>query len=249
MLRTSRAPQVQVHGPSRPEARDSIDRTAHSRMTRHSSTQLIPAEELEAWLLALAERTRTDPLLAHQEGHFKVEVMRTMLTLGYRLQEGAPSAALAWFAHSAPDDPSHPVWSRGPRIVRCDDGSSDVVVLKGPLVRQLELKTRCDHGTKSGAATREIDQDLARVQTSPEFVFLGVFDEQIFRSFSGNKSERRGRRPANADMATMFPRIEDLPTDRASWTTIQRPDKNLRAGLLRQLVDGGAERVLVVMSQ
>jgi hypothetical protein len=218
-------------------------------MTRHSSTHLIPAEELEAWLLALAERTRSDPLLAHQEGHFKVEVMRTMLTLGYRLQEGAPSAALAWFAHSAPDDPSHPVWSRGPRIVRCDDGSSDVVVLKGPLVRQLELKTRCDHGTKSGAATREIDQDLARVHTSPEFVFVGVFDEQIFRSFSGDKSERRGRRPVHADMATMFPRMQDLPAGRPSWTQVERSGKKLRACLLRQLVAGGAERVLLAMTQ
>lgn len=203
----------------------------------------------EALLRALDARTVADPFLAHQEGHLKVQVMATLLSLGYSLQEGAPRADMAHFASPTAGMPDVPTWTTGPRLVRVTDGSSDVVAIRDGAYRQFELKTRCDHGTKSGAATAEIAADLARVARSDEFTFLGVFDGEIYRSFSGDKTETRGRKASLPELTTILP-----PADRLTRGSVHRcgftfDGTNYAALLARQDVAGNGVRVIVVVDR
>lgn len=204
----------------------------------------VAREELAALLAALHADTRDDHFLALQEGYFKVCVMRTLLRAGHALQEGAPTAGIAWFAHDPGD--LVPTWTRGPRSVTCAGGSSDVVAIRGRIARQFELKTRSDHGSKSGAATPELMADFARVASRDGFVFLGAFDGGIYRSFSGDKAERRGRKPVHSCLATAFPPLDALPTGHIEWRTQPIADAALDFALLRQDLPGGARRVLVI---
>ena len=214
------------------------------------SLEVIPSSAVsEPLLRALDARTKADPFLAHQEGHLKVQVMATLLSLGYSLQEGAPRADMAHFAAPTPGMPDVPRWTTGPRLVRVPDGSSDVVALRDGGYRQFELKTRCDHGTKSGAATAEIAADLARVARSDEFTFIGVFDGEIYRSFSGDKTETRGRKASLPELTAIFP-----PADRLQGGVVHRcefpfEDTDFTALLIRQDVPGNGVRVIVVVDR
>lgn len=214
------------------------------------SLEVLPSSAVsEPLLRALDARTKADPFLAHQEGHLKVQVMATLLSLGYSLQEGAPRADMAHFAAPTPGMPDVPSWTTRPRLVRLPDGSSDVVALRDAGYRQFELKTRCDHGTKSGAATAEIAADLARVARSDEFTFIGVFDGEIYRSFSGDKIETRGRKASVPELTAIFP-----PADRLQSGVVHRcefpfEDTDFTALLVRQDVPGNGVRVIVVVDR
>ena len=211
---------------------------------------VIPASQLsEPLLQALDLRTRQDPLLAHQEGHFKVEVMRALLSLGYSLQEGAPRADMAHFASPTPGAPDMPSWKSGPRLVRVEDGSSDIAALQGSGYRQFELKTRCDHGSKSGAAVAEIAADLERVARSSEFTFFGVFDGGIYRSFSGDKIERRGRKASMPALTAVFPPADKLVAGQVHRCGFPFQGTPLTALLIRQDVPGNGLRVLVTVDR
>lgn len=201
-------------------------------------------DELAAVLADLHADTRDDHFLALQEGYFKVCVMRTLLRAGHRLQEGAPIAGVAWFAEDRGD--LVPAWTRARRRVTCDGGSSDVVAIRDGVARQFELKTRSDHGSKSGAATGELLADFERVAGRDGFVFLAAFDEGIYRSFSGAKVERRGRKAANPGMTAMFVPIDRLRSGRIEWSTHAVGAGALEFAALRQDLPGGARRVLVI---
>jgi hypothetical protein len=211
---------------------------------------IIPAAAVSHDLIrALDARTREDPLLAHQEGHLKVETMRTLLTLGYTLQEGAPRADVAHFASPGTERLDVPRWTVGPRMVRVADGSSDIVILRDGAYRQLELKTRCDHGAKSGAATREIAADLVRVAQSDEFTFVGVFDGDIYRSFSGDKIERRGRKASIPGLTAVFPPTHMLLPGEVHEIKFDLDSAPFEARLVRQEVLGTGTRIIVVVDR
>lgn len=215
-----------------------------------TTPQALPATHVSAPLLrALHARTLHDPLLAHQEGHLKVELMHTLLSLGYTLQEGSPRADYANFATPHPDMPDVPVWHEGDRLIRVDGGSSDLVALKDDGFRQFELKTRCDHGTKSAAATGEIAADLHRVAREDGFTFIGVFDEQIYRSFSGDKSERRGRKASLPELAAVFPKSGALVAGQMAPFEFDFDGARFQGLAMRQDVPGNGVRVIVVVDR
>ena len=210
----------------------------------------LPATHVSAPLLrALHARTLHDPLLAHQEGHLKVALMRTLLSLGYTLHEGSPRAGHANFATPHPDMPDVPVWHEGKRLISVDGGSSDLVALKHGGFRQFELKTRCDHGTKSAAATGEIAADLHRVARESGFTFIGVFDEQIYRSFSGDKSERRGRKASLPELAAVFPKSGELVAGQIAPFEFDFDGSRFQGLAMRQDVPGNGVRVIVVVDR
>jgi hypothetical protein len=211
---------------------------------------IIPTRQISEPLLhALHARTLKDPLLAHQEGHLKVEAMRTLLSLGYTLQEGSPRNGNANFATPHPDMPDVPVWHEGKRLISVDGGSSDLVALKDGGYRQFELKTRCDHGTKSAAATNEIAADLHRVANHEGFTFIGVFDEGIYRSFSGDKSERRGRKASKPGLTGIFPKSGALIVGKITSFQFDFEGVPMHGLAVRQDVPGNGVRVIVVVDR
>ena len=223
---------------------------AHDAPSAPIALRVIPAPSLSVSLLeTLDRRTRLDPLLAHQEGHLKVEIMRALLSLGFTPQEGSPRANHAHFASPTPGAPDVPAWTSGTRLIRVPDGSSDIVAIKDGGFRQLELKTRCDHGSKSGAATAEIAADLARVAQSDEFTFVGAFDGGIYRSFSGDKVERRGRKATMTELTSALPPAGDLRTGVVHSCTFNLSGCRFEANLIRQDVPGNGIRVLMVIDR
>jgi hypothetical protein len=89
----------------------------------------------------------------------------------------------------------------------------------------LEIKARPDHGTKSQAQFQQMDADVARVAQHPECALFFVFDQRIYRSFSNEKSETRGRHAVAADwFRGCFPLLAEIATDR--WL-IRYADRDL----------------------
>jgi hypothetical protein len=179
----------------------------------HLSLMPWGSKESVGFLRRLDARTINDPLLAHQEGHFKIEVLRTALSLGYRIQEPSPRADRVFEASPSGPDGSWPMWSEAPRIARVTKGSCDLVLRDDAGYLLVELKCRPDQGSKAQAAMGELRGDLERVVGDPRFMFLSVMDEQIYRSFSGDKSERRGRKASERDLVNLFPSIDSLVGD------------------------------------
>jgi hypothetical protein len=137
----------------------------------------------------------------------------------------------------------------GDRLVRVEAGSSDVVALRDGSYRHLELKTRCDHGTKSGAATAEIAADLERVGTFADFTFLAVLDGGIYRSFSDSKTERRGRKAMLPELTSIFPPIDDLKPGSAVAAHFDFKGTRFEALVVRQEVPGNGPRVIVAVNR
>lgn len=220
---------------------------------RHSSQRATPAEcgasassgghlawgsaQSNEFLERLDVRTRCDPLLAHQEGHFKVQVLRTALSLDYRIQEPSSRATRVYEASPSGPDGSWPHWVESDRAVRIANGSCDLMLRRGDRHLLVELKCRPDQGSKAQAAMRELRGDLERVGQDGRFVFLSVFDEKIYRSFSGGKEERRGRKPSDLDLADVFPAIDSVPVDDVLEITRAIGGIAMRFWLRRQLVD------------
>jgi hypothetical protein len=228
--------------------RTSAGTGAESRVAPTLSSPPVAAEEMAEVITALDARTASDQFLSFQEGHLKVCLMETLLDLGFTLQEGCPVKGQAWYIRREPGPGGSPrlVRERGARTVFCEGGSSDVVTIRSGIVRQYELKTRTDNGTKSGAATPEICADLDRVASREGFVFLSVLDEGIYRSFSGDKVERRGRKLVHGAMGSMFPAIDLLPEGTLLWVRVIHDGTPMRFGLLRRDVEGAGRRVLVI---
>lgn len=219
---------------------------------RHSSQRATPADcgssassggqlawgsaQSNEFLERLDVRTRCDPLLAHQEGHFKVQVLRTALSLDYRIQEPSSRATRVYEASPSGPDGSWPHWVESDRAVRIANGSCDLMLRRGDRHLLVELKCRPDQGSKAQAAMRELRGDLERVGQDGRFVFLSVFDEKIYRSFSGGKEERRGRKPRDLELAKLFPAMALLPPSECVELRTSITDTAMHFWILRQVL-------------
>lgn len=176
---------------------------------------------------AFVLRTHDDQLLSLSEGFIKVRCIETALALGWTVQEGAGQAPDGPIADFAVMVAGTIRWSRASRRLTLPDGSSDLaIVAPHPLL--LEIKARPDRGTKSQAQFQQMDADVARIASYPQCIFFFVFDPNIYRSFSGEKTERRGRNAvASHWFVESFPKVDAIPSNR--WLQIEaiRDKQNL----------------------
>lgn len=156
---------------------------------------------LTSLVTEFVQRTQSEPFLALSEGLVKVRFMEAALSLGWMLQEGAGQSPDGQLADFLSKKGNELIVTRGRRLVKLPYGSADFTSIS-PCILMLEFKSRSDFGTKIGAGFGEMWADVQRVADSPGVAFVFVFDEKIYRSFSGGKLERRGR-PAGS-VATWF---------------------------------------------
>lgn len=164
-------------------------------------------------------RTHDDQLLSMSEGFVKVRCMETALALGWTIQEGAgqiPSGPIADFGVMVSGTIR---WSRASRRLTVSDGSADLSIV-APYEILLEIKARPDWGTKSQAQFQQMDADVARIASNPQCAFFFVFDPNIYRSFSGEKIEKRGRNAvASSWFIENFPKVDAIPSN--EWLHIE----------------------------
>ena len=175
---------------------------------------------LEQFADAFLARTRDDQFLTLSEGFVKVRCAEVALALGWTVQEGAPGQSrYGSVADYASIRGGKVEWERQPRRLQLSQGSADLAVVD-PFEMLLEIKTRPDHGTKSQAQFQQMDADVARIAANPQCAFLFVFGPKIYLSFSGQKSETRGRHAvAHHWFVSSFPTTPQLPSDQ--WITIE----------------------------
>ena len=168
-------------------------------------------DEIVQFTTSFVAKTEKDAFLSLSEGYLKVRAIEVALERGWTLQEGAgntPSGSIADFLSL---EQGLPVWTAGPRKLALASGSADLTVV-APIRAMLEFKARPDYGTKSQAQFQEMECDVERAAGAANVAFLFVFDEKIYRSFSGQKTESRGR-PAKADkwFVANFPAASEIP--------------------------------------
>jgi len=151
---------------------------------------------------ALAAETINDQFLAISEGYFRVSCIKLGLRMGWIVQEGAqnqhnPKGGRTPRADYLSWHDGHLHWERGERVVSIAEGSCDMVIVK-PFQMMIECKTKPDIGTKSLVQFDSIFEDVRRVAGNRECAFLFVFDEGLYRSFSDEKEDNRGRKPSPA---------------------------------------------------
>lgn len=164
-------------------------------------------------------RTRADQLLTLSEGFIKVRCVETALALGWTIQEGAGQSPYGPVADYAVMDSEGIKRWRDYRRLSLADGSTDLAIVD-PLELLLEIKARPDWGTKSQAQFQHMDADVSRVVANPKCAFFFVFDPKIYMSFSGEKTETRGRSAVAAHwFVSHFPKIDAIPRNR--WLQLE----------------------------
>lgn len=155
-------------------------------------------------------RVSDERLLALSEGLIKVRCIEAGLSLGWTAQEGAGRSPIGDVADFLTETHGLLCWHRGPRRRRLQVGSSDVTFVS-PVSMSLEIKARPDFGTKAQAQFGEMQCDVERAATTPDTAFLFVFDPKIYLSFSGGKTETRGRPAKAADwFIRNFPPLNEV---------------------------------------
>lgn len=198
---------------------------------------------------AFVARTTEDLLLAVSEGFVKVRCAEAALSLGWTLQEGSGNTLTGPMADYASMENGRVAWLRGPRECQLPEGSSDLAVVR-PFKMFLEIKTRPDHGTKSQAQFQAMDADVARIAQNRECALLFIFEPVIYASFSGEKTERRGRPPVAAGWFTScFPSASTVP--RSSWypITASRDSATLNMAFRTCPHTAGEDTILVIGSR
>jgi hypothetical protein len=188
---------------------------------------------LQALADMLVESTYNDSLLSLSEGFIKVRCIEAGLSLGWTIQEGAGRRPDGDVADYAVKRNGKIVWHRATRKLRLEDGSSDVAVVD-PFEMLLEIKARPDYGTKSQAQFQQMDADVERVAKNPKCALFVVFDPRMYLSFSGEKTEARGR-PAVASewFVGSFPKLEKVPYDHCLLRLVPRGPTKLLLGFRR----------------
>ena len=157
--------------------------------------------------------TASESLLSLSEGLIKVRCIEAALRLGWTVQEGAGCRPDGDVADYAAMRDGKVLWHRAARTLRLADGSSDVAVVD-PFEMLLEIKARPDYGTKSQAQFQQMDADVERVAGNPKCALVFVFDPRIYRSFSGEKTETRGRLAVASEwFIASFPAVETIRYD------------------------------------
>jgi len=185
-------------------------------------------------------------MLSLSEGFIKVRCLEAALALGWTVQEGAGRGPDGDVADYAVLTSGRVVWRRAPRRLRLHEGSSDLAIVD-PFEMLLEIKARPDHGTKSQAQFQQMDADVSRVAQSPQCALFFVFEPRIYLSFSGEKSEGRGRPAVAADWFTnIFPRLAAIPYEQWLMVEAHRDSNDLLLGFARCRHPSAADTITVI---
>jgi len=189
-------------------------------------------------------RVATDTLLTISEGFIKVRCAQAALDLGWELQEGAgnaPSGPVADFARASAGQIQ---WTRGPRRAQLPQGSADLCVVS-PFTLFLEIKARPDFGTKSQAQFQEMDADVSRCAQHTNVALFFIFDSKIYLSFSGEKTETRGRPAVAAEWFNRyFPKLTQIPV--GLWLSLEAVRDGEALSLHFQKTEHSPSHILVL---
>jgi hypothetical protein len=196
----------------------------------------------------LMHRLSKDLLVTISEGFVKVRCMEAALSLGWTIQEGAGVSGKVRVADYASFANGRVSWVRGMKRLSLQYGSADVAVVD-PIEIFVEIKCRPDRGTKSQAQFSEMDADVARVASTPNCIFISLFDEKVYRSFSNSKVESRGRRSLlHGWFHECFPTSTDISEE--AWTNriVDRGGVGL-ALQFRRFRSGGGDEITMVLGR
>lgn len=162
---------------------------------------------LEDLAKTLSLKAASEPFFTLSEGLIKVRAIESALDLGWTLQEGAPAPGSAFTIRTGEIGITI---SRELRRLTVLDGSADMYVIE-PFEMMLEIKARPDVGSKAHAQFEQIMLDINRVATTPKMALLFVFDQDIYSSFSGERSSAKGRPSLHKNWSNaIFPRYADV---------------------------------------
>ena len=162
---------------------------------------------LEALAQTLALKAESEYFFTLSEGLIKVRAIESALDLGWTLQEGAPAPGSAFTIRTGAEGIKI---SRELRRLTVLDGSADMYVIE-PFEMMLEIKARPDVGSKAHAQFDQIMPDITRVAAIPKMALLFVFDQDIYSSFSGERSSVEGRPSTHKNwFNSIFPIYSDI---------------------------------------
>lgn len=139
---------------------------------------------------AIAAAAKGEPLFTLSEGLVKVKALHAALDLGWTVQDGSSGAGQM---HTLSRLHGQPIkLASSPRVLNVAEGSADLYVT-APVQMMLEIKTRPDFGSKETAQFAFILEDVERVASTPNTAFLFCFDQRLYRAFSGERADPRGR--------------------------------------------------------
>lgn len=175
--------------------------------------------------------TANDQLLTLSEGFIKIRCMEAALKLGWTLQEGTSGTTrFGRVADFASLKGNVVTWRRGQRQTSIDEGSTDLAIVS-PFEMMLEIKGRPDQGTKAQAQFQQMEADIERVAGNRHCAFLFLLGSKTYMSYSGDKLERRGRKPSAASewFLNHFPSLGVLKSSRTLSTILPRGGGHLCA--------------------
>lgn len=202
------------------------------------------AELLDTLFAEFIPRTQGDPLLLLQEGHFKCEMIRSLLSMGCTVQEASPNAGNAYFLSKAQVGTDVEI-SEKALVLKPVRGSVDAAVTD-PVECMFEFKVRPNIGSSSQAAHQAIEKDLRKVCADARVIALIGFEHRLYKSFSGTKTESRGRPTTSVCQNMLLPlaRLEIGSTSSFQWNAT-----TLYVRYYQQPVSGYVVRVFVAIMQ
>jgi hypothetical protein len=197
---------------------------------------------LENLVTKIASAAEHEQFFALSEGLVKVRTIEAALSLGWTVQDGASGKDVV---HTLWLDASEVKIESCERVLKIEDGSADVYIT-APIKMMLEIKTRPDFGSKAQAQFSEMLEDVDRVAGLKDTAFLFVFDPKLYRSFSGDKQDKRGRKALSSEwFVANFAKYEDVKKERRIASSCVVGDEKLE--LLFMAVGNGMrdDRVIV----
>ena len=155
-----------------------------------------------------------EPFLTLSEGLIKVRLIEAALSLGWTIQEGSAAGGV----DTASVSNGKLSWINHCRALYYPN-SVTTVTIERPFRLAIEIKSRSDHGSKNVSRFEHMYADIEQTSRDPLRAFLFIFDLGIYRSFSGDKTSKRGRPSKHGDFfLTYFPPALSLSD---SWRAIQ----------------------------
>ncbi len=193
-----------------------------------------------AFLEKLAASTLDDPLLTLMEGHFQVQCMRLLNSMGCTLQLSttASGESLYWRGNT---------FFQGERRHRIEDGSGDITVVE-PTEFCVELKCWPDIGSKAQAAFSAAAGDLDRVAQDRSVIAIQAFESGAYTSYEGMRLERKPSELKD-DIVRFYMARSDLTCGQAQTVRRDWRGTGLDAVFLKVLLPTGAERMHVAVTR
>lgn len=204
---------------------------------------------IELVVTALERECRDHPLATLSEGYLKAQAAAELIQSGFAIIEGSNRKNKGWKVTLSagvlkPDriDLARSIQSlKGKRTspdLRIETASGRVVV---------ELQARCIVGSSSQLLSKNIKDDIERVQLSIADAFILVADREIYLALRGIKKAKSGRKAGYPELfSAVFPAIETLGAT-VSWSCPGALHEGLETRGSLQSSTVGVQRVIAVV--